>query len=153
MTATNHVLTGSVFAFATAAVLPWWAILPAAFLLHFVLDALPHFGQRDNDYAAISRLKWFLPIDATLGAATLLSIVILRPEYWLLALLGGVMCASSDLWSARRFLRFLRTDDASRSTDWFSRFHGSLQWGERLWGAWIELAWALAFGLILWTYL
>jgi len=153
MTATNHTLTGAVFALATASVLPWWAILPVAFCLHFVLDSLPHFGQRDNQLAAITRLKWFLPIDATFAAVVLLVLLLARPEYWLLAMAGGIACASPDLWSASRFFRFLRTGDPSRNKDWLSRFHSSIQWGERLWGAWIELAWVGVFGYVLITKL
>ena len=64
MTATNHVLTGSVFALTTATALPWWVILPVAFLLHFVLDSLPHFGERGEPRKSLQRLKFLLPLDA-----------------------------------------------------------------------------------------
>jgi hypothetical protein len=153
MTATNHVLTGSVFALSTATVLPWWLILPVAFVLHFVLDAMPHFGDRKNPRQSMHRLKWLLPADATLGATVLLLILVLQPAYWLLALAGGILCASPDLWSTTRFIRFFRYGDISVSSSWFAQFHHRIQWGERLWGAWVELAWFLAFGYILITKL
>jgi len=149
MTATNHVITGSLFISATVSHVPLWLSLPIAFLLHFVLDALPHFGQPDDDSAALRRLKWFLPLDALLGASVLLTILFVQPVHWLAILAGGVLCASPDLWSATRFLRFLRTGNPARNTDWFAQFHHRIQWGERLWGIWIELAWALGFGYVL----
>lgn len=153
MTATNHTLTGSVFALVTAPVLPWWIILPLAFCLHFILDVLPHFGQRDDQYAAISRLKWFLPIDASIAAAILIVIFVSRPEFWWLGILGGIACASPDLQKTGRFIRFLRTGFDQRGQDWLARFHHYIQWGERLWGIWIELAWFGVFGYVLVTKL
>jgi hypothetical protein len=153
MTATNHVLTGSVLAFATVGQWPVWAILPVAFLLHFVLDALPHFGQPDNPLVALARLKWLLPLDAAIAASVLLIIAVVRPEHWLLVMTAGIVCSSPDLWSARRFFRFLSTGDPRRGSDWFSQFHFKIQWGERLWGIWVELAWALGFGFLLISYL
>ncbi|HEX7368198.1 MAG TPA: hypothetical protein VF261_00895 [Candidatus Saccharimonadales bacterium] len=149
MMATNHVLTGSIFAAATVTYLPVEVILPAAFLLHFVLDSLPHYGQKDKPVAALDRLRWLLPLDAALAAAVLLSIVVVQPSHWPVLVASGILCASPDLWSARRYLRFLRTRDPSITKDWFAQFHHWIQWGERLWGAWIELAWLLSFGFML----
>jgi hypothetical protein len=149
MTATNHVLTGSVFVAATVGHVPLWLILPVVFLLHFVLDGLPHFGQIDDRSAALGRLKWFLPIDASVAAAVLTAILIAKPEHWLVIILGGILCASPDLWLVTLFTRYLRSGDTTGGKDWFSRFHSKIQWGERLWGAWIELAWAIAFGFVL----
>jgi len=149
MTATNHVITGSVFLATTVTHLPLWLSLPIAFLLHFVLDALPHFGQPDDDAAALRRLKWMLPLDASLAAAILIAILILQPAHWVAILAGGILCASPDLWSATRFFRFLRTGNTARNPDWFAQFHHRIQWGERLWGIWVELAWALGFGYLL----
>lgn len=153
MTATNHTITGSVFALATAPILPWWVILPVAFVMHFALDALPHFGQRDNPRAGINRLKWFLPIDASVAAAVLIILLAFRPEHWLLAIAAGIVCASPDLQKTGRFIRFLRTGVDKLGQDWLSRFHHYIQWGERLWGAWVELAWLGVFSYVLATYL
>jgi hypothetical protein len=128
--------------------MPWWIILPLAFLLHFVLDTLPHFGEPNDLRAALGRLKWFLPIDAAMGATVLLAIFIVQSEFWPLAIAGGVLCASPDLWSVTRFIRFLKRGDTSLNKDWFAQFHSRIQ-HEYLWGAWIELAWTLTFGFIL----
>ena len=153
MTATNHVLTGSVLVAATVTHVPLWLILPGAFFLHFILDSLPHFGQRDNPGAAMARLKWVLPVDASVALIILLTIIVARPEHWLPIIAGGILCASPDLWSFTRFKRFLKSGNTAYNKDWFAQFHHRIQWGERLWGAWIELAWFLSFGYILITKL
>jgi hypothetical protein len=153
MTAANHTLTGSAWALTTATVLPVWVILPVALLMHYAMDALPHFGQLDNEKAALARLKWFLPIDAALALIVLGSLFLVRPEYWLLAMAAGVLCARPDLLKTRRFIRFLRGGDSSRGRHREARFHRYIQWGERLWGIWIELAWFAAFGFVLATKL
>lgn len=153
MTATNHVLTGSVFAAATISFLPVWVVLPVAFLLHFVLDSLPHFGDPKDEHAALSRLKWFLPMDAALAASILLALMLVRPSHWVVFVAAGILCASPDLWSVTRFMRFLRHGHTHINQDWFARFHHKIQWGERLWGAWLELAWFATFTLLLWVRL
>jgi len=153
MTATNHVLTGSLFTAITIGQLPLWLILPLAFLLHFVLDSLPHFGEPNNQSAALNRLKWLLPVDASVAAAVLITILVTQPVHWPWLLLGGVLCASPDLWSAPRFFRFLRSGATIRNSDWFARFHSRIQWGERLWGAWVEVIWFAAGIVLLWQFL
>lgn len=119
------------------------------------MDALPHFGESGDEkmVSALNRLKWFLPIDACVAAAVLIIILTVRPAYCPLAVAAGILCASPDLWSVTRFIRFLRSGDPSINKDWFARFHHGLQWGERLWGAWVELAWFACFGFILITML
>ena len=65
MTATNHVVTG----IAIVALVPNPAIsLPLAFLAHFALDALPHFGDRKHRSKSLDRLRYVLPIDMALAA-------------------------------------------------------------------------------------
>jgi hypothetical protein len=151
MTATNHTLTGVAFTAVTVNFLPIWLLLPAAFMLHFAMDALPHFGQATDKSKwrdALARLKWFLPIDAGVAASVLLTLMLVQPEHWLLLMAGGIVCASPDLWSISRFVRFLRSGNTALNNDWFAQFHHRIQWGERLWGAWIELAWCVVFGFV-----
>lgn len=153
MTATNHTLTGAVLGLAAGSVLPWWAVLPLAVLTHYAMDALPHFGQRNNEAAALNRLKWLLPLDAAVALAVLLALFFARPPYWLLAVAAGVLCASPDLLRVGRFTRFLHRGEIVRANDWQARFHRYIQWGEWLWGAWVELAWFMALGYVLLTKL
>lgn len=146
MTATNHVVTGSVL----AATLQNPALaLPLAFILHFALDALPHFGQRNDPAKAIRRLKYILPVDAAIAAGVLLVIFIMHPERWPVIMLGGILCASPDLFQLPRYIRYLRTGDHRPFNDPLSRFHHWIQWGERPWGIYIEAAWFVGFGYVL----
>lgn len=145
MTATNHVTTGAVFAALTVGALPIWVILPAAFLLHFVLDSLPHFGDPAHPDVALHRLRWFLPLDAFVALLVLGLIFALQPEYWFVIMTAGVLCASPDLWSIARYVRFLKRGDTAISPDWFARFHHRIQ-REYPWGIWLELLW---FGVML----
>ena len=155
MTATNHVLTGCVFVALVVTKVPLWVVLPGAFLLHFVLDALPHFGQTGSQYWAknLARLWWLLPADASVAASILMLVITYRPEHWLTIVAGGILCASPDLWSVRRYFRFIKKGNAAPGSDWFSQFHQNIQWGERLWGAWVELAWFVSVGAVLVTRL
>lgn len=152
MIATNHVVTGSAFAALALPYAPVWVVLPAAFLLHFVLDALPHFGQTGEAHwhRGLARLRWLLPLDAGVAFLVLLGIFLIAPEQRLLIMAGGVACASPDLFQITRYLRFLQSGDAAPGNDWFSQFHVRIQWCERLWGKWVELAWFVVFaGVIL----
>ncbi len=150
MIATNHVTTGALFAAVTVSVLPWWVILPVAFLLHFVLDSLPHYGDLKHPDKALHRLRWFLPLDATIALIVLAGIFILRPDSWPIIVAAGVLCASPDLWSVTRYIRFVGSGDTSISKDWFSQFHHNIQWGERPWGIWIEGVWLVVTLSVLW---
>lgn len=153
MRATNHVLTGSVFAAATVTHAPIWVILPAAFCLHFVLDALPHYGDPKHPEKQLDEQKWQVPLDGLLSLFVLLVIFIAQPAYWPVLILSGVLCASPDLWSSLRFARFLKTGNPAVGEDWFSQFHHKIQWGERPWGIWLEVVWAAVFGYLLYQYL
>lgn len=147
MTATNHVLTGSLI---VVAVHQPAVALPLAFAAHFALDALPHFGNRHASYAANMHLvKRVLPFDAAVALVVLLLIAIIRPADWPLVMLGGVLCASPDLMWMPGFIRSLRGEKQRRQLHGLMKFHSFIQWGERPWGIWLEAVWFLAIGFVL----
>ena len=148
MTATNHVVTGAVVA---AAIGQPAVALPVAFLLHFVLDALPHYGHRDDEPAAKSyeRLKLLLPIDAAVAALILLAIVLAHPPNWPVMVLGGILCASPDMMWMPKFVRHLLGKASSAQPNWLMRFHHWIQWGERGWGKYVEAVWFVVIGGLL----
>jgi hypothetical protein len=62
MTATNHAVTGAVIGLLVGGPL---IALPAAFLSHFVCDALPHSGNEDDPHWIKRKLfKQLLVLDA-----------------------------------------------------------------------------------------
>ncbi len=147
MTATNHVLTGAV----VVAALPHNPLIALliAFIAHFALDAIPHDGDRANETHALERLKFILPIDAGIAGSILLVIFFLKPEHYLLIMSGALLCASPDLLQIPRYIRFLKTDNPRPDKNWFSTFHSRIQWGERPWGMFVEVPFAVAMTIVL----
>ncbi len=142
MTATNHVLTGV----AIVALVPNpWVALPLAFLAHFALDALPHFGNTKHPETILPKLKYILAVDMFIAAAMLLALAVLQPDAWFLLALGGVLCASPDLMWMPNYVRYLQSKP-TKPNNAFMRFHSWIQWGERPWGIWVELVWFFVIG-------
>ena len=148
MTLTNHLLTGSVL----AKVLPLPLAIPLAFVSHFVLDALPHFGFKDNrDIENWQQQKKLLITVWSLDfiVAVLLSIWLVHSGHtkWLLV---GLVAYSPDLvWvyyfvSKEKFGKLKRTKGNR-----FIQFHLDIQKFERIWGGGIELIYAAGMFLIL----
>lgn len=137
MRAVVHVAAGAAI---VATIQNPWISLPVAVLSHFVLDALPHYGDiKAHRAQQLAEQRWAVPLDALAALVVLLAIVIVYPDQpWLVAL-GGVLCASPDIGHVFPFVRYLRTGDASPARDWLSRFHDKIQWCERRWGIAVEL--------------
>lgn len=141
MTGFNHVLVGVSIAIVVRN--PILAPI-AAFLSHFVLDSLPHFG-RHKAYKTWSKafLK-LLSLDAFLCFGVLALAVILHPDQWLLISVCAFMATLPDwLWNAKYILHV---------DNWFFRFHSWIQWGERPWGFWIEVPFAMLMTVFLITF-
>jgi hypothetical protein len=133
MTATNHTVTGMLI----LAAVPQPVMLVPAFLAHFVLDSLPHFGAGNHTQ------KSFIAIlfgDMLLASLLLLGVLMIRPEHWPLIMLGGIACASPDLMWLGPWLREL-SGKTKNKFGIFRRFHSWIQWGERTWGIGIEIIW------------
>lgn len=150
MTATNHVLTGAVTAtFITNPIIA----LPVAFLLHFVLDSLPHYGNRalsPADAIIFKKSRKFMAIlfsDMAVAASFLLSIAFIQPDNWLLIIACGIACASPDLMWLPRWLNEVK-GVKNRPLNKIESFHKNIQWGERPWGWILEIAWFLPFFVI-----
>jgi hypothetical protein len=152
MTATNHVLAGSALALVVKQ--PALAV-SVAFLLHFVLDALPHYGHRDDQSPeqSLDRLDWLLPADATVAAIVLATIAILHPAGWLLMVACGIACASPDLMWMPKFIRHKLGKPPVPRGNWLLRFHHWIQWCERGWGAYVEAVWCVGMGYIVLSHL
>jgi hypothetical protein len=131
MTGFNHGLTGGLI----AAYLPLPAALPLALASHFALDTLPHYGIPHSARNKSNFWKVFFTIDAfaTLGLALY---AIFDHHYAIF--LGGLAGVIPDfLWVGR----VIKTGsfDLSEHSNWFTRWHASIQKLEKPWGLWIEL--------------
>lgn len=154
MTATNHALTGAFIGLATGN--PWLAI-PAAFLSHFVLDAIPHYSPPGKSDVAIIQSKIFFHIQIIAGAILCLLVVsllaALHPAHWIIAAACAFAATSPDLLSFPRYIHIKRTGNDNRSQFWFWRFHGIIQWFQKPVGAVVELAWAISMVILILPFL
>lgn len=142
MTATNHALTGTLI----AALLPAPIALPLAFVSHFVLDSLPHFGQPGvNDTR--NKLFWtMLLIDMVLLLALYCLLFLYSPTP-LVSIAAAFLATSPDLaWGWRLLREYLKKPQSSLNI--LSRFHSWIQWGERRWGWIIELTYFILMSFI-----
>lgn len=144
MIATNHALTGAVIVLAVKQ--PALA-LPLAFLSHFILDAIPHFGIHEDQ--PIKRnghwlFRSVVIVDVALVIAALAAVPLLFggtiSGWWIL--LGMLAALSPDSVWIYRFLNEVRTKIA-KPHGRFARFHQWIQWSEKPWGLSVEFAWAI----------
>lgn len=136
MTATNHTITGAVIA--TLIPIPIVAI-PLAFLAHFVLDALPHFGFDDH---SDKNFIFILAGDFALAMAVLISIFLLQLPNWPLLIASGIVCASPDLMWLPRWITELK-GKTPKPMGFVRKFHAKIQWAEvqDQFGVLSEVAW------------
>ena len=128
----NHALTGGLLALT----LPAPIALPLAFVSHFVLDMLPHYGIKNSERDKSNFWKVFFTIDAfaTLGLA--IYAITNRPEITIF--LGGLFATMPDYIWVARVIR-TRSFDLSKNGYRFTKWHARIQGYERPWGIWIEI--------------
>lgn len=140
MTGTNHTLAGAII----AVVLPAPLVPLVALVSHFVLDALPHFGQNSHIYirsdGSFSRgFKIWLVGDAVLCFAALFFAWWLFPHQWLIITAGAFFAAGPDfLWLLEKYLK-------SSPAKKFYAFAKKIQWAELPWGWTLEIIYSLVF--------
>ena len=138
MTLTNHLLTGA----ALAKVLPLPIAIPLAFISHFVLDSLPHFGLKDMGSIENRRkhkklLVSVVSIDVILGILFIAWLIESNHIKWLIV---ALVAYSPDLIWIYRFTveeKFGRL--AQTKGNRFIQFHVGIQKYERIWGLFVEV--------------
>lgn len=141
MTGLNHSTTGALI----STVLPLPIALPAAFLSHFVLDSLPHFGEVFEKRQKLSKTIWVVDITFTLLFMTFL----VSQENWA-ALLCAFAAISPDLAWVYRFVFSEKFGTRPpKPTNKFNRLHESIQKFETRWGLIVEVVWlGVVLGLL-----
>lgn len=137
MTATNHVLTGALIGLTIHQ--PVIAIV-VALISHFVLDAVPHYGDEDHVHR---HFKIVLICDMLLASGCLVVLFVLQPVNWQLAIVCGITAASPDLMWLPMWLNELRRLPR-KPYGFIKTFHKNIQLFERPTGAYVELVWAVA---------
>lgn len=147
MTATNHALTGAAIAIVINE--PVLAI-PLAFLSHYVIDALPHFGIpgsiKERNKSLLGRVVVSVDAICFISALVILPLLAHRINVSPWLVLACMLAAfAPDAVYLIRFPKELKTGEFIKGGI-FSRFHRKIQWFERPWGILVEIVF---MGLIL----
>ncbi len=150
MTATNHVATGALVAVYIQRPL---IAIPAAFLMHFVLDAVPHFrinAKNDQERFHKKTFLKFLGGDIAVALILLATVPIILSQIvnWWVVLACMIACASPDMaWGWRFFQSIFR--NANRKKRRFSQLHTVIQWSETPSGIFVELSWLVLISVLI----
>lgn len=133
----NHTLAGSIIALT----IPAPAIPAVAYVSHFLLDIMPHFGRHPKFTKKTPGLKKLIVGDGIVCTVILLSAMVLFPEKWFLLAMGAFFAVLPDLqWIFEKWLK---------TPDWFLAFSSNIQWGERPWGWILEICYGVVLLAIL----
>lgn len=135
MTATNHGLVGSVVAI-TLHRYPLLAIAVAPFT-HFILDAIPHYGDSSLDLRSGKFFRILFSDMALAVLSTLLIAFVWSQIAWLI-ILCAFLAASPDLmWL---WLEYIKPTDR-KNWPLIARFHSLIQWSQTRPGFIVETIW------------
>lgn len=136
MTATNHAAAGAIVAIIIKE--PVLA-LPLAFVSHFLLDTVPHFGYPGHGgfgEALKHRLTYLFILLDVVGFSVLAWTLIGTP--WL-AKVSAFLAITPDLVWVSYYFGYEKRDKIPPGKGYLN-FHSRIQWCERPWGIWIEVA-------------
>ena len=136
MTGLNHVLTGTVIALSVKN--PVLAPIIALFS-HFILDAVPHFGNFTSIYAPYTRaFKRYIVIEAmSIGLILGTALIFFTSMWWLIFVCSFFAIAPDIFWLIEK-----RLLPKNRFRKMFYQLHQGIQWKERPWGWIIEVPYA-----------
>lgn len=149
MRAVNHALAGALIGLTVPSPV---VAMPLALASHFIVDALPHFGN-GNDDARQSWFKRFLLLDAILCGLIVALLAFYQPHNWLVAAICAFLATSPDFMWVNEYKRAQLGKHPVAHQKGVLRFHAWIQWFERPIGSLTEVAWALAGIILLKLYL
>lgn len=139
MTGFSHAATGVVIALAVHN--PALA-LPLSFASHFVLDALPHYGDAELD-GTNKNFRRFILLDAIFGFGITFLMMFLMPQYWLLIGLCGAMATIPDLMWLPNHIRQTKNLE-QKPHNKLMQWHHRIQFEHPFWGIFAEAIWLVA---------
>jgi len=145
MTTSNHVYVGAIVGLSIQQ--PLLAI-PLAFLSHFALDALPHYGYGPGSLAEGFKYK----LTWVMEAVNIVALPVLAWLLWgagLLPYVAGIAAISPDLVWIHRYFWYERKG-LEPPIGWLTKHHLRLQWCERYWGIVIEYLFLMLLVVIVW---
>jgi hypothetical protein len=150
MTGFNHGVAGAVIAITIKQ--PLLAV-PIAFLSHFVIDMIPHFGLDEKEVFG-RRFNIILLADFLFSVSLMAFfwLLFIPPQIWLIWACM-VAAASPDLMWAYHRLYVERLNKREPKLGYVARLHHKIQWSQTLRGLYVEAAWfLLIFSFILMRY-
>ncbi len=135
MTATNHALTGALL----GAVLPLPIAIPVAFISHFVLDSLPHYGIPLEQRSKSKIYRLIVYGDTALALAIAVLAAIFRK--WNMEIVGWVAYSPDASWVFHYFKQ--NRNLHIKTNNRFMELHRNIQLFERPWGIYTEILFAL----------
>lgn len=134
MTGTNHALTGALIATAVGNPI---AAVPLAFASHFVLDAVPHYGEELAKRSTLMRKVWL--VDGTFLLVGL--VILIFTQNWL-AMLGAYAAISPDfVWIYRYIFEEKWGTLPPTKKRGLNKFHSWIQKYETRKGLVFEIIW------------
>ncbi len=143
MTGVNHMLVGGVIGATVASPLA----LPLAFVSHFVLDSLPHYGIDEHTMRSADKVWKY---DIALVLVFLVSLLFVSSEARLWVVAGAFGAFAPDLAWVYRYTvqeRFGRREPRAVKSR-FNQFHASIQKYEAVDHLWIEIVFFLCVGSV-----
>ena len=134
MTASNHVVAGALIATAVASPA---AAISLALGSHFVMDALPHYGDNNNHSWLNRNFKYVLAVDLLVAAIFVTGVVVAQPASWVIVTLCALVAVAPDILWLPYFMADLRHEQKEHSK--LAKFLKWIQWGERPWGIYLEI--------------
>jgi hypothetical protein len=119
--------------------------VPLAFLSHFAIDAIPHFGLDDRELFG-RRFNIILIADFLFAISLMAVLAILFPAHIWLVWVCMIAAASPDLMWAYHKLYVVHLNKRKINLGHIGRFHKKIQWSQTLPGAYVEALWFLLIG-------
>ena len=152
MTATNHAAAGALIALIINEPI---LVLPLAFITHFAMDALPHFGYPGNrgyGEAFKHKLTHVVALLDAIGLTLLFWAVV--GEGWLVYA-AGIVALSPDFLGLYNYFGIERKHERPARFRFIinrlhKKFHRRIEWCERPWGIFIEIIVAIVLINLIW---
>lgn len=124
MTGSNHTVAGALIAMTVTQPA---AAIPLAVASHFVMDALPHYGDNNKSSWLNRHFNYVLAVDGLVMTVFLLGILFAQPANWALIFLCAVLAVLPDVIWLPYYIADLKGE--LRLHGKFARFSKWIQWG------------------------
>ncbi|HUC95527.1 MAG TPA: hypothetical protein VMR76_01035 [Candidatus Saccharimonadia bacterium] len=148
MTISNHVLVASLIA---VTIKEPALVLPLAFLSHYVLDALPHYGYPGHGgYGEAFKHKATFIMESFNFIGIIILLFTIHFSVWVVTA-AIILSILPDIEWPYRYIFFERKSLKPPDTI-TARFHQKIQWCERWWGIYSEVGFFIIFYIIFLKY-